>query len=247
MKLFLATNSLTAKTRNIELLQKSVRTALINTDFEVFVLFDGKKEELNLPKNVNIIEHRHRCYDTFLKSGRDLQTSSGTFLRTEIPYLLNRLGISDKYCLYTDYDVIFSKGDYSYLDSVNPEIFGCCTEFSKHNWSQINAGVMLINTCFFYEQDEFIMNYINQNFDKLKIWDQSMYINLYLDKITRLPLEYNWKPYWGINEKAKIIHFHGPKPDSIEHEVRKNFSEIKKLRELNIDSFNYYSQLWEKI
>jgi hypothetical protein len=24
--------------------------------------------------------------------------------------------------------------------------------------------------------------------------------------------ELNWKPYWGINPAAKIIHFHGPKP-----------------------------------
>jgi hypothetical protein len=22
----------------------------------------------------------------------------------------------------------------------------------------------------------------------------------------------NWKPYWGENAQAKIIHFHGPKP-----------------------------------
>lgn len=29
-----------------------------------------------------------------------------------------------------------------------------------------------------------------------------------------LPIEYNWKPYWGINDKAKLIHFHGMKPSS---------------------------------
>lgn len=29
-----------------------------------------------------------------------------------------------------------------------------------------------------------------------------------------LPIEYNWKPYWGINGNAKLIHFHGMKPCS---------------------------------
>lgn len=27
-----------------------------------------------------------------------------------------------------------------------------------------------------------------------------------------LPVEYNWKPYWENSERAKIVHFHGPKP-----------------------------------
>ena len=27
-----------------------------------------------------------------------------------------------------------------------------------------------------------------------------------------LPEIQNWKPYWGTNEDAEIIHFHGPKP-----------------------------------
>jgi hypothetical protein len=27
-----------------------------------------------------------------------------------------------------------------------------------------------------------------------------------------LPLELNWKTYWGLNRDAAILHFHGPKP-----------------------------------
>jgi hypothetical protein len=33
---------------------------------------------------------------------------------------------------------------------------------------------------------------------------------------SRLPLEMNWKPYWGWNPDASIVHFHGPKPQFIE-------------------------------
>ncbi|MBJ3763921.1 hypothetical protein ILP92_14305 [Maribius pontilimi] len=30
-----------------------------------------------------------------------------------------------------------------------------------------------------------------------------------------LPLENNWKPYWGTDPDARIIHFHGPKAQDI--------------------------------
>ena len=68
MKLFMATNSLTARIESIKMLIKAVTTALNNTDFEVFVIFDGKKEELNIDPKVNILEHRHRLYNIFEKS-----------------------------------------------------------------------------------------------------------------------------------------------------------------------------------
>ena len=46
MKLFLATNSGTVKTDNIKLLKNCVNSALKNTEFEVFVIFDGNKDIL---------------------------------------------------------------------------------------------------------------------------------------------------------------------------------------------------------
>ncbi len=32
------------------------------------------------------------------------------------------------------------------------------------------------------------------------------------NKVSLLPNELNWKPYWAMNNNALIIHFHGPKP-----------------------------------
>jgi hypothetical protein len=252
MKLFLATNSGTTKTNNIKLLEKACKSALKNTDFEVFVIFDGNKEELKLPKEVNIIEHRHRCYNTFLNSPRNkdnisIDIASGTFLRTEIAFLCKKLGFNDEYCLYTDYDVIFQKGDYSDLNKLKPTYFAACPEGNKNDWSYINAGIMLINLNHFLEQDEYIKNYIDNNFENLLVWDQTMYNNLYKDKYEKLPLEYNWKTYWGINNKAKIIHFHGAKPKAVEPECRYNLPLIKHLRELNKNSYNYYNEIWNSV
>lgn len=249
MKLFLATNSDTCKTDNIKLLKHSVNSALQNTDFEVFVIFDGKKEELDLPNGVTIIEHRHRCYDTFLNSERtkkegSLTISSGTFLRTEIPFLLNKLGYDDEFCLYTDYDVIFQKGDYSDINDIKPKYFSACPEFDVNDWSYINAGVMLFNVKSFLLDDEKIINYINTNFDNLSVWDQTMYNDLYKGNIDKLPLVYNWKPYWGINENSKIIHFHGAKPRIVEPEWRYNLNEIKIIRNKNIVGYNHYDKIF---
>lgn len=52
--------------------------------------------------------------------------------------------------------------------------------------------------------------------NKTNLFDQG-YINEVCDnEFDFLPLEYNWKPYWGLNENAKIIHFHGIKPGGTE-------------------------------
>jgi len=251
MKLFLATNSATTKTENIKLLEKSVISAVKNTNFDIHVLFDGKKEELNLPSEVNIVEHRHRCYDTFKNSIRAknkvgiVTIASGAFLRTEIPFLCNSLGFEDEFVLYTDYDVLFQKGDYSDLNHMKPEYFAAAPESNKNNWNYLNSGVMLMNVHHFISQDEFIVNYIKENFENLKVFDQGIYNDLYKDKMSKLPIEYNWKTYWGINHDAKIVHFHGAKPRSIEPQWRYDKPIVKNLREKNIDSYNYYNEIWE--
>jgi len=45
MKLFLATNSLTAKKDNVKMLEVACKSAVQNTNFDDYVIFDGKKQE----------------------------------------------------------------------------------------------------------------------------------------------------------------------------------------------------------
>ena len=44
----------------------------------------------------------------------------------------------------------------------------------------------------------------------------------------RLRPELNWKPYWGENADAKIIHFHGPKPFQRDY-IESHWPELKSL------------------
>ena len=73
-----------------------------------------------------------------------------------------------------------------------------------------------------------------------------MYNNLYINEgLNKLPLEYNWKPYWGINNEAKIIHFHGIKPYNINFfkEIKNNdFLNFLYLK--NIKSYEYYNNIF---
>lgn len=248
MKLFLATNSATVKTQNYKMLLKTCKSAVKNTDFDVYVVFDGKAEELiGLPPEVNVIEHRHRAYDALsVYEGDQLQIATGAFLRTEIPYLCNLFGFDDKYVLYTDYDVMFMGGDYSYIKTLKPKYFAVAPEFDINDYVNFNTGVMLMNIKSMMMEDSTILNYIIHNVEKLDTYDQTLYKNLYTDKITKLDASYNWKPYWGVAD-AKIVHFHGAKPRQVEPEGRYNVPIVKYLRELNLKSYNFYNEFWEQL
>lgn len=248
MKLFLATNSATVKTQNYKMLLKTCKSAVKNTDFDVYVVFDGKAEELiGLPPEVNVIEHRHRAYDAFkIYDEGQLQIGSGAFLRTEIPYLCEKLDFEDEYILYTYYDIMFMGGDYSYIKNLKPKYFAVAPEFDITDYVNFNTGVMVMNVKTMLKEDSKILNYIKNNIENLDTYDQSLYKNLYNDKITKLNPSYNWKPYWG-KLAPKIVHFHGAKPREVESEERYNVPIVKHLRELNLNSYNYYNKLWEQL
>jgi hypothetical protein len=248
MKLFIATNSETVKTDSYLLLLKTCKSAVLNTPFDVYVIFDGNKEELNgLPPEVNVIEHRHRCYDKLKQySGEQLKIATGAFLRTEIPYLCKKLGFTDEHVLYVDYDVMFFKGDYSYLDKLKPKYFAVAPEFDMNDYINFNTGVMLMNVKTMLNEDSVVLNHIVNNLENLDTYDQSLYKNLYTDKITKLPTIYNWKPYWG-KASPLIVHFHGAKPKMVEPPERYVIPIVKHLREINLNSYNYYNDIWEKI
>lgn len=252
MKLFFGTNSSTSKTNNIKLLYAAINSAIKNTDFEIFVLFDGKRNELELPNSVNVIEYRHRCYDFFKESNRCknnigvFDTATGAFLRTEIPNVVKMLGLNDSFCLYTDYDVIFQKGDYSVLDNIKPTNIAVSPEIDINCKNHFNSGVMVINIESMTKNDDLIIDNILNTFDQRnRGYDQPILNDIFKNKFDSLPLEFNWKPYWGINENAKIIHFHGAKPKLIEPEWRYDQPIVKLLRDKDEIAFEYYNKIFE--
>jgi hypothetical protein len=82
----------------------------------------------------------------------------------------------------------------------------------------MNTGVMLMNVARLRESLPEFRKYVAKNLAALEAesWDEAAYRWFYRDENgpvwDRLRPELNWKPYWGENAEAKIIHFHGPKP-----------------------------------
>lgn len=252
MKLFIATNSGTLKTLNVKLLEKTLKTAVLNTNFEIYLIFDGDPSELDIPNRVNVIQHRHRAYDTFKNhknntSEEFMNTVTGTFLRTEIPFLCETHDINASYYLYTDYDVLFQKKDYSDLERMRPKFFAAAPEFGKDEWSYVNTGVIVVNNYEMMQHDELILNFIKQHYGEFKNGDQPILNYLFNGLIEKLPLEYNWKPYWGINDDAKIIHLHGAKPRSVEPGWRYELPEIARIRDLDPEGYEYYNTMFERV
>lgn len=198
----------------------AVNSARVHTDLDPHFLYDGKPGELTKwleGKGVTVHYKRSRFYDMFKRlqpQGIDPKVASGTYLRAEIPDMVHG---TDSFVLYTDCDVMFL-GSTSDLENIKPKHFAAAPELQKDDWSYFNAGVMLMNTPAMHAKTPQFERLVRGSSvaKLLKNLDQESYNDMYKGRWTRLPIEYNWKPYWGMNENAKIVHFHGIKVENIE-------------------------------
>ena len=253
MKVFFCANQETINHQNWRLLSKAIATAKVNAGLDPYLIFDG---DLNhLPESffgIKILNHTHRLSDVITSSklnisSNHLRIMKGTYLRTEIPYLCMENGIFDDYVLYADIDVIFMKGDYSVLDGIKPRFIAVAPEVNKDDWSYFNAGIMLMNLDGNFLKDDEILRLIKENINEYDVFDQTMYNKIYSDSFDRLPLEFNWKCYWGINDDARIIHYHGAKPRAVEGHLRYNLDIVKEIRNQDISSYEYYNSIWNNM
>lgn len=150
---------------------------------------------------------------------RIIKETVGTYFRLDFPLLLPRIkeeletrGIGSfqyESALYTDADVMLLK-DFELKSLGHPKTFFMGPEAIRGH--QTNAGVLYYNISFMKETLPDLLDYAHS-----KSWclnDQDLLIQFYVSKniTSLLSDEYNWKPYWGINHQAKVLHFHGPKP-----------------------------------
>ena len=53
-----------------------------------------------------------------------------------------------------------------------------------------------------------------ENFGRIAGYDQELLQLYYKGRWDPLSPVYNWKPHWGAQPRARIVHFHGPKPEA---------------------------------
>lgn len=211
-------------------LSKSIKK---NTNLSLYCIYDGDDDDFS--KNMistggNIVYHRME-YEPLLKKTADRKFGGnqedwsiwkGAFLRLDIPLILDEIGVKDKNCFYVDCDTLFLKQP----ENLSTDTFLAGPEFSPNNWSYFNSGVIFYNNEYIKSSYPNFLNFCKQNdFDGERLGgpvDQGLLNGFYKDSYQRLPLQYNWKPYWGSISNATILHFHGPKPNNIEKIVNRD-------------------------
>jgi hypothetical protein len=192
------------------LIRVAVHSARKHTSLIPHFLWDGPDHEFldeMRRLGVTIIPHRVSFFDELARFNPDpvyLATSAGCFLRTEIP----RLEMRDAFVLYTDADVMFLRDPVPALNDLQPEYFAAASEFTFEDG--LNSGVLLLNVAAMRNDHALFVRFIRQNLS-LGL-DQDMYRRFYADRFQKLPPQWNWKPYWGQDDAAGILHWHGIKP-----------------------------------
>jgi hypothetical protein len=189
----------------------AVKSAAKHTQLIPFLFWDGGEDPFLDPLrelDVRIVPHHLTFYDALEEHGREipgyLSIASGAFLRTELPLMFD-----DDLVLYTDCDVLFT-GPLEFPPV--PPYFACASEFEQGNTTDFNTGVMLMNLRNLRRSLTEFQAFIREHLGDFDTYDQDAYRQFYGAKASALPDEYNWKPYWGRNPDARIVHFHGPKP-----------------------------------
>lgn len=169
----------------------------------------------------------------------------GTYLRLLIPDYTQSDSV-----LYTDCDVFFDgpitelpSGTYPIraVPEIDQNLVASNTIF--------NSGVMLINCGLFKNKYSAIVDILRKNafffHGNPGYFDQGVLNIAFQGAWDPLPLEYNWRPYWGVNRKAKIVHYHGPKPHRVSEILSGNRLEnedeiLKRMIENNEEAYRFY-------
>jgi lipopolysaccharide biosynthesis glycosyltransferase len=177
--------------------------------------------------------------------GSTMDTFSGHWLRCDIP----QLEVDDDFVLYTDIDVVFIKD----LPEVPfPNFVACGPEHWQTDYSYFNSGVMILNIPALRNMREELYSVVEK---RLKITapydDQSALNELFVSRWDHLPPSWNWKPYWGRNDDALIIHFHGPKPAHARRMLAGDIdvfgNDFQTIFNRNPDGYRHYLQLVERL
>jgi hypothetical protein len=196
----------------------AVLSARRHTQLEPKLLYVGQRNEFTdwLGRyDVEVIDQRLPyidVIDSLVSQGRYTTATLGHWLRTSVCLVET----CDTYVCYTDVDVMFQHEPS--IASVRPNYFSAAPEFERDSWNYFNAGVMVQNVEGLRSDYSAFESYLRSNIaaKTYDFHDQIAYNTFYHGRWDQLDPGLNWKPYWGANPAAEIIHFHGPKIGAIE-------------------------------
>lgn len=254
---FALTEASTAFRQYADMIKVAVHTARECTSLVPHCIYDGGDNEFTAwltQRDVRIVRHRSFIHQQLVELGERKENPhlaaalSGAFSRVELPDIVTQLGSADR-VLYTDCDVIFRAEVVPSLQANSCEHFAVAPESAQDDYVNMNTGVMLMNAPRLRESLPGLRDYIADNLAALETesWDEAAYRRFYRDgegpMWDRLPVDLNWKPYWGDYRAAKIIHFHGPKPYQRAH-IDSHWPELKTLTG---GAYDELCDVWEEL
>jgi hypothetical protein len=230
------------------MIRVAVHSAMNNTQLVPHMIFDGPENDLTRELSllgVKVIFHRVSIYDSLMKYGKNipdyLPIASGAFLRFDIPFI----EMTAKYVLYTDCDVLFLTNP-DFGNAAEPLFFAATAQAARDPLVDMNSGVMLINVEAMRAISSELISFTKKNLH-LGL-DQEILREYSHGKYTPMDLVLNWKPYWGVNPAAQIIHFHGPKPTLSNNFILTVIAEMdpiwKSLYSNDPVGYAVYNRLW---
>ena len=245
----------------MDMIRVAVASAKANTRLSPHLLYDGKEGAFTTEMRaagVKVIIHRISFYDQLEHAQKRLRpdlpgymrTAAGAFLRLDIPNIETR----DEFVLYTDCDVIFLSDPG--LDDFRPAIFNVASQFDLYgHHREMNSGVMLMNVKRMRDDLPALLDFGCDMIHTMQGYDQEFLRLFYNGKWDPLSPKYNWKPYWGEDRMAKIVHFHGPKPAAVmklmkDENYRVNDDVFQAWRNLyfkNTHGYRLYTNMWNEM
>lgn len=205
------------------MVQAAVLSLPAESGLEPHLLFDGPECDLTRWFRAQGGEVIFR--ESFMKAqlraaSADPQTpfasahGNGVYLRAEIPALARERGWADNVVLYTDNDILFTPRFRAADLPIPTRPIAVAPEADRSDRIIFNSGVMLFNLELWRPIEMRFREFLNQDLPNALRgdWDQFSIRSFFGQDYHPLDPMWNWKPYWGENSEARVIHFHGPKP-----------------------------------
>lgn len=229
MKLyFTLTNGVNNSEIHLNMLRLCLKSARENTSLDLYALYDGEigDNSYNIFKEngVNVILCKCSFTDKLKKYYANsrfegllnsVERMLGCFMKFDIALYEK----DDDVVLYSDIDTMFLKDIPK--EAFNVKTLAAAPEVDKNfdiikGNKYFSAGIMMLNIPELTKRREKLFEMLDNNIQPYQeCWDQGFFNELYKNDFEPMGLEYNWKPYWGINDEAIIIHIHGLKLGSI--------------------------------
>lgn len=240
------TTSLDGCTSLGDLMKACVVSARRNTELQPVCIHAGLTPDMRdflQAHEVEMVERHVPFIDRqgdalFGFEGWNRNVASGTYLRTLVPVVEE----NEEYVLYTDVDTFFLR--HPTLPEKLPRFLAAAPEHDPSNWSYFNAGVMIMNVpnmrAVHADFEAFIEARIRNRI--FCAYEQGDLNGFYWMRWGGLRLEHNWKPYWGVNPDAEIVHFHGAKPWEAEAYLTTGQSQdwVRQMVTRNPEGYEYF-------